>query len=144
MLILAAAGSGKTRVITRRIAQLLSMGIPAWSILALTFTNKSAGEMRERVSKLLLGEDGAALGGERALRGLTATTFHSLCARLLRKYADAAGLSPSFTIYDSGDQASLCKKVVEQLGLSASNFPARSVLSARTNRNTASRRGRAT
>lgn len=133
VLILAAAGSGKTRVITRRIAQLLSMGIPAWSILALTFTNKSAGEMRERVSKLLLGENGASLGGERALRGLTATTFHSLCARLLRKYAEPAGLKPDFTIYDSGDQASLCKKVIEQLGLATSNFPPRSVLSAVSN-----------
>lgn len=130
VLILAAAGSGKTRVITRRIAQLLSMGIPAWSILALTFTNKSAGEMRERVAKLLLGEEGVSLGGERALRGLTVTTFHSLCARLLRKYAEPAGLRPEFTIYDSGDQASLCKKVIEQLGLATSNFPPRSVLSA--------------
>ncbi|MCC6676283.1 MAG: UvrD-helicase domain-containing protein [Phycisphaerales bacterium] len=122
LLVLAAAGSGKTRVITRRIAYLVSCGVPPWSILALTFTNKAAGEMRERVHAVL-GE------GSARTRGLTVTTFHSLCARLLRRYADAAGLKPEFTIYDSGDQASLCKKVLEQLQLATSNWPPRSVLS---------------
>ena len=127
LLVLAAAGSGKTRVITRRIAYLVSLGVPAWSILALTFTNKAAGEMRERVHSLLGGpESGQA-------RGLTVTTFHALCARLLRRYAEPAGLKPDYTIYDSGDQAALVKKAIEALQLSTSNFPPRSVLSAISN-----------
>src|SRR5689334_10581665 len=82
LLVVAAAGSGKTRTITRRIAHLVRCGIPPWSILGLTFTNKAAAEMRARVMELL-SED------PRATRGLTVTTFHSLCARLLRRYADA-------------------------------------------------------
>jgi DNA helicase-2/ATP-dependent DNA helicase PcrA len=125
LLVLAAAGSGKTRVITRRIAYLISCGVPPWQILALTFTNKAAGEMRERVFKLL----GDGFSG----RGLTITTFHSLCARLLRRYAVPAGLKPDFSIYDSADQSALCKKVIESLQLSTSNFPPRSVLSAISN-----------
>lgn len=126
LLVLAAAGSGKTRAITRRIAHLVRLGIPPWSILALTFTNKAAAEMRERVATLL-GDD------PRAGRGLTVTTFHALCARLLRRYADIAGLpglKPDFTIYDSSDQSATLKKVLEHLGLSGSNWPPRSVLSA--------------
>lgn len=127
VLVLAAAGSGKTRVITRRIAYLVSLGVPAWSILALTFTNKAAGEMRERVHSLLGGpESGQA-------RGLTVTTFHALCARLLRRYAQQAGLKPDYTIYDSSDQAALIKKAIEALQLSTSNFPPRSVLGAISN-----------
>src|SRR5262245_17551210 len=125
LLVLAAAGSGKTRVITRRIAYLISCGVPPWQILALTFTNKAAGEMRERVFRLL----GDGFSG----RGLTITTFHSLCARLLRRYAVPAGLKPDFSIYDSADQSALCKKVIESLQLSTSNFPPRSVLSAISN-----------
>lgn len=124
VLVLAAAGSGKTRVITRRIAHLLGQGVKPWQILALTFTNKAAGEMRERISKLLDETSGGPV------RGLTVTTFHALCARLLRKYAEAAGLKPDFTIYDSDDQSKLCKKVIEGLQLSTANFPPRSVLSA--------------
>jgi len=124
LLVLAAAGSGKTRVITRRIAHLVSRGVAPWSILALTFTNKAAGEMRERVLHLVGGPE------SRAARGLTITTFHALCSRLLRKYAEQAGIKADYTIYDSGDQAALVKKVIEGLQLSTSNFPARSVLSA--------------
>jgi len=126
LLVLAAAGSGKTRAITRRIAHLVRCGIPPWSIMALTFTNKAAAEMRERVAVLLGAET-------RATRGLTVTTFHSLSARLLRRYADVAGLpglKPDFTIYDSSDQAAMVKKVLEHLGLASSNWPPRSVLSA--------------
>src|ERR1051325_4878307 len=109
VLVVAAAGSGKTRTITRRIAHLVRQGIPPWSILALTFTNKAASEMRKRGVELLA-------EAPRASRGLTVTTFHSLCARLLRRYADAAGLpglKADFTIYDSGDQSALVKKVLE-------------------------------
>jgi ATP-dependent DNA helicase UvrD/PcrA len=124
LLVLAAAGSGKTRVITRRIAHLISMGIPAWQILAVTFTNKAAGEMRERVASLLEGDPAAS-------RGLTIATFHSLCARLLRRYAavaDLPGLAPDFAIYDAADQMSLVKKVTVSLDLSTSNFPPRLML----------------
>ena len=140
VLILAAAGSGKTRVITRRIAYLLSMGIPAWQILALTFTNKAAGEMRERVSSLLEQHpELAPLGVERAIRGLTVTTFHALCARLMRRYADYMQDRPhwrirsDFTIYDSDDQLSLMKKTLKAMELSTANWAPRTVLSAISN-----------
>lgn len=130
LLVLAAAGSGKTRVITRRIAYLVSLGIQPWNILALTFTNKAAGEMRERVMHLLNPSGDPAA---RVTRGLTVTTFHALCARLLRRYAEQAGLKSDYTIYDSGDQASLVKKVIEGMQLSTSNFQPRSVLGAISN-----------
>ncbi len=124
LLVLAGPGSGKTRVITRRIAFLIAQGIPAWQILALTFTNKAAAEMRERVMKML-GEGSVS-------RGLTVTTFHALCARLIRKYADVAGglgVTGTFAIYDTDDQTTLIKRAIEQAGVSTSNWPARSVLS---------------
>ncbi|CAG1004823.1 ATP-dependent DNA helicase PcrA [Phycisphaerales bacterium] len=126
LLVLAAAGSGKTRVITRRIAYLIHCGVPPWQILALTFTNKAAGEMRERVYSMLGGHSEE----NRATRGLTITTFHALCARLLRRYAVPAGLKPDFTIYDTDDQSAVCKKAIEACQLSSSNFPPRSVLAA--------------
>ncbi len=122
LLVLAGPGSGKTRVITRRIAWLVSQGIPAWNILALTFTNKAAGEMRERVEQLLPEN----LPGR---RGLTVTTFHSLCARLLRRYADAAKLPESFTIYDAADQRDAVKRAIESAGLSTKNWSPASVAS---------------
>jgi DNA helicase II / ATP-dependent DNA helicase PcrA len=124
LLVLAGPGSGKTRVITRRIAYLIACGIPAWQILAVTFTNKAAAEMRERVVKML----GEGAGS----RGLTVTTFHALCARLIRKYADIAklpGITGTFAIYDTDDQTTLVKRAIEQAGVTTSNWPARSVLS---------------
>lgn len=124
-LILAAAGSGKTRVITRRIAKLVRDGEPAWSILALTFTNKAAGEMRERAEALLTGRSNS--------RGLTVTTFHSLCARLLRRYAEAANLKPDYAIYNTSDQLAVVKRAVADAGLSTGNWSPRSVLSAISN-----------
>jgi len=128
LLVLAAAGSGKTRVITRRIARLIRDGAAPWRVLALTFTNKAAGEMRERVTELL--------GEGASTRGLTIATFHSLCARLLRRYAEVAnlpGLSPNFTIYDTADQRALMKQVIADVGLSTSHFAPRSVLAAISN-----------
>lgn len=119
VLVLAAAGSGKTRVITRRIAYLVEQGVPAWSILALTFTNKAAAEMRERINTVL---------PQGTTRGLVVTTFHSLCARLLRRYAEVLGLNPDYSIYDSADQQALIKRILKNLDLSTSNFPPRSVL----------------
>ncbi|MCA9299945.1 MAG: UvrD-helicase domain-containing protein, partial [Phycisphaerales bacterium] len=129
VLVLAAAGSGKTRVITRRIAYLVSCGIPAWSILALTFTNKAAGEMRDRVHAIL-GVD------SRAGRGLTVTTFHALCARLLRRHAESDALprlKPDFTIYPTDDQMALLKRLIDAQGLATSNWPPRQILSAISN-----------
>tara|TARA_R110002073_G_scaffold104622_4_gene236585 strand:+ start:268769 stop:271378 length:2610 start_codon:yes stop_codon:yes gene_type:complete len=134
LLILAAAGSGKTRVITRRIAHLVANNTPPWSILALTFTNKAAGEMRERVALQIAGPNALDEDAPRdpRLRGLTITTFHSLCARLLRRYAERAnlpGLKPDYTIYDSSDQMAAMKRVLKAMNLQASNWPPRSVLS---------------
>ncbi len=133
LLVLAAAGSGKTRVITRRIAYLISCGVPAWSILALTFTNKAAGEMRERV-QTMLAPDGEET---RQSRGLTVSTFHALGARLIRRYGELAandgvqlGIKSDFTIYTSPDQLAAVKATVLALGLSTTNWPPRSVLGA--------------
>ncbi|MEZ6242366.1 MAG: UvrD-helicase domain-containing protein [Phycisphaerales bacterium] len=138
VLVLAGPGSGKTRVITRRIAHLLSLGTPPWSILALTFTNKAASEMRLRVIRQVLGADAGEeqARADRRTRGLTITTFHSLCARLLRRYADRAqipGLKPDYTIYDAADQGAAMKRVLKDMGLSGSNWPPRSVLAAISN-----------
>ena len=110
LLILAGAGSGKTRVITRRVAYLIEQGVAPWNILAITFTNKAAGEMRQRVEAL------------RAPRGATLCTFHSLCARLLREFADEAGLSRNYSIYDQNDQVKLVKEAMTRLNLPTANL----------------------
>src|SRR5581483_7219333 len=120
LLIVAGAGSGKTRVITRRVAYLISLGIPAPSICAITFTNKAAGEMKDRIGKLL----------GRNLRDFgrldqpwpTICTFHSLCLRILRHYASVIGLPANFTIYDSADQTRVIKEALKLLELSSTNF----------------------
>jgi len=119
LLILAGAGSGKTRVITYRIAYLIGNGhAAADQVLAVTFTNKAAGEMRERV-EALLGED---------TRGVWLSTFHSLCARLLRREAPHIGLSRDFVIYDSSDQAAVVKQVEKELGIDDKLVPPRVAL----------------
>ena len=101
LLVVAAAGSGKTRVITRRVAHMLNQGIPGNSILALTFTNKAAGEMRERVEAL------------KPNAGVWLGTFHSLCVRLLRQYGSAVGLDSGFTIFDTTDRLKALKQILE-------------------------------
>jgi len=116
LLILAGAGSGKTRVLTRRIAYLVGeCGVDPRNILAMTFTNKAAGEMRERVESLL----------ERPCKSMWIGTFHSLCARLLRSHADRVGLRSNFTIYDSTDQLALMRRVIADEELSEKQYPAR-------------------
>jgi DNA helicase-2/ATP-dependent DNA helicase PcrA len=123
LLVLAGPGSGKTRVITHRIAYLLSQGIPAWSILALTFTNKAAGQMKQRVETMLEGT------GHDAAR-LTVMTFHAFCARLLRRHAEAAGISPRFSIYDTADQREAMKRAIGEANLSTQNWTPGAMLSA--------------
>ncbi|MEM1350640.1 MAG: UvrD-helicase domain-containing protein, partial [Myxococcota bacterium] len=108
LLILAGAGSGKTRVITRRIAHLIGSGqAHPEQILAVTFTNKAAGEMRERVDELLVD-----IGEEDARQGVTISTFHSLGARMLRRHADRLGLTWSFNILDDVDQLRLIRAIL--------------------------------
>ena len=126
LLVLAGPGSGKTTVVTRRVANLIAQGIPPWQILALTFTNKAAGEMRERIEKLLPEN----LTGK---RGLTISTFHSFCARLLRRYAHAAGLSERFSIYDTADQREAIRQALKEAGLDSKNWTPASLGSAISN-----------
>ncbi len=109
LLILAGAGSGKTRVVAHRVAYLVGVrNVAPWRILAVTFTNKAAGEMRERIIALVGPEDG---------RKVEMGTFHALCARILRRDGAAIGLSPRFVIYDTDDQQSLMKQVFRDLDL---------------------------
>ena len=120
LLILAGAGSGKTRVITSRIAYLVGDGhAQPHEILAVTFTNKAAEEMRTRVEQ--------QLGGD--CRQLWLSTFHSLCARLLRREAPAVGLSRDFVIYDSSDQLSVVKQAMKAMGLDDKLIQPRAALS---------------
>ena len=122
MLILAGAGTGKTRAITYRMANLISKGVPAEAILAVTFTNKAAEEMQTRVTDLLLR---AGVPPERPW----ISTFHSLCARLLRREAAAAGLPKDFAIYDDDDQLAAVKLVMAKLHIEDDALTPRNVLS---------------
>ena len=116
ILVLAGAGSGKTRVLTVRLARLIDgHGVEPWHILAVTFTNKAAAEMKRRVATLLGREpDGLWIG-----------TFHSICARLLRREAPLLGFTRAFTIYDEDDGESLIRRVIDDLGLPPKLYPAR-------------------
>ncbi len=118
MLVLAGAGSGKTRVVTRRVAYLLEQGIKPGSILAITFTNKAAEEMKERVAKLT------------TAKGLRISTFHAFCARELRRFADRLSLSPSYTIYDTDEKTKLVKQCVAALDFDSKTLKPSSVESA--------------
>ena len=116
LLVVAGAGSGKTRVLTRRIAYLMARrGVKPYEILAITFTNKAAGEMKERVTELV---------GPIA-KSMWVSTFHSACVRLLRQEVERLGYSSSFTIYDSADSQKLIQKVCESLNLDSKRYPAR-------------------
>ena len=121
LLILAGAGSGKTRVLTHRIAYLIEeYGVNPWNILAITFTNKAAGEMRERVDNIVTS------GAEY----IWVSTFHSACVRILRRHIEALGYSRSFTIYDADDQRTLMRDILKYLQLDPKKFKERSVLGA--------------
>ena len=111
LLVVAGPGSGKTRVITYRIAALIESGVRPWNICAITFTNKAAEEMRQRA---------AALGSS---SGAHISTFHSLCVRILRKYAAEAGIRSNYSIYDSSDQRRCIKQAVKLCELDTTNFP---------------------
>jgi DNA helicase-2/ATP-dependent DNA helicase PcrA len=118
LLVLAGPGSGKTRVITYRIAALIDSGIKPYNICAITFTNKAADEMRQRVIAL------------ETPAGAHISTFHSLCVRILRKYADKAGINVGFSIYDEANQARCVKQAVNDCELDAANFPPARMLDA--------------
>ena len=121
VLILAGAGSGKTRVLTHRIAYLIEeKGVNPWNILAITFTNKAAGEMRERVDHLV------GFGSE----SIWVSTFHSACVRILRRFIDRLGYDTNFTIYDTDDQKSLMKEVCKYLQIDTKTYRERALLNA--------------
>lgn len=121
VLLLAGAGSGKTRVLTHRIAYLIDeLGVNAWNIMAITFTNKAAGEMKERVENLVgIGSD-----------SIWITTFHSSCVRILRRYADRLGYDNNFTIYDADDQKSVMKEICKRLQIDTKTLKERTILAA--------------
>ena len=120
MLIVAGAGSGKTRVLTSRIAYLIQQGIPPERILALTFTKKAAGEMKERIALMV---------GERQARRLWMGTFHSVFIRFLREFSEVIGFPPTFTIYDTTDSISCIKTCIRQLNLDDKVYKPKEVLS---------------
>ena len=120
LLIVAGPGSGKTRVITHRIAYLVEeCGVNPWQILAVTFTNKAAREMRNRLDRLLLSRSEAVTMG----------TFHAVCSRILRRHGERIGLNPNFTIYDQDDQIDAIKSSMQLADVDAKRFPPRAMLS---------------
>ena len=124
MLVLAGAGSGKTRMLTHRIAHLIESGAARpWEILAVTFTNKAAREMRERVERLVGGREGDT-------RGVWVSTFHSTCVRILRRDGSHLGYEPNFAIYDQDDSLALVKRVLKALGADEKAWPPRGIRSA--------------
>ncbi len=127
LMIVAGAGSGKTKVLTTRIAHLIRLGVDAFHILALTFTNKAAGEMKDRVEQILSAQ-GNSLAGHEA-RNLYIGTFHSVFARLLRAEAPKLGYPNNFTIYDTDDAKSVIKDIVKELNLDDKHYKASYVYS---------------
>jgi len=120
VLILAGAGSGKTRTLTYRVANLIEHGVPAGAILALTFTNKAAKEMKSRISQLV---------GEARAEEAWISTFHSTCARILRRDIEKLGYSRSFVIYDDDDQVSVLKEIMKRLDIDDKYLPLREIKS---------------
>ena len=119
LLILAGAGSGKTRVLTHRIAYLIAeKGVNPWNILAITFTNKAAHEMRERVDKIAGSEGGS----------VWVSTFHSTCVRILRRHIDRLGYDNNFTIYDADDQKTLIKEICRKMNIDTKKVKERALL----------------
>lgn len=118
-LIIAGAGSGKTRVLTYKIAYLLTTGFQPYRILALTFTNKAANEMKERIASIV---------GEKVASQLWMGTFHSIFSRILRQHAELLGFTPQFTIYDSSDSKSLVKNIIKTMNLDDKNYKAGNIL----------------
>jgi DNA helicase-2/ATP-dependent DNA helicase PcrA len=119
LLILAGAGSGKTRVLTNRVAYLIEKGVEPFRILAITFTNKAANEMKERLSLLV---------GEKLARGLWVSTFHAACVRILRREIKALDYQSNFIIYDSADQQTVVKNCLKELNIDEKKYTPRSVL----------------
>ena len=116
LLILAGAGSGKTRVLTHRAAYLIEeCGVPPFHILAITFTNKAAGEMRERIDDLI------GFGADQ----VWVSTFHSACVRILRRYSDRIGYENNFSIYDADDQKNIVKEVMRKLSVNTKEYKER-------------------
>ena len=120
LLVLAGAGSGKTRVLTMRIAHMIAdQGVRPWQVLAITFTNKAAAEMRERLDALLPG----------GTRGMWVCTFHAMCVRMLREDPELVGYRPNFTIYDDDDSRRLVKSIMADLSIDPKSFPLNSIRS---------------
>ena len=121
VLILAGAGSGKTKALTTRIAYMIdACGVNPWNIMALTFTNKAAGEMRDRVDSIV------GFGAE----SIWVATFHSSCVRMLRRYIDRLGYDNNFTIYDTDDQKSVIKEICKRLDIDTKMLKERALMSA--------------
>lgn len=118
-LVIAGAGSGKTKVLTHKIAYYIANGVKPWNILAITFTNKAANEMKERVEKIV---------GDIA-KDIWMGTFHSICVRILRKYIDRIGFGTDFVIFDTSDQKTLIKECLKATGADDKIFTDRSILS---------------
>ncbi len=119
LLILAGAGSGKTRVLTQRIAYLISKGVPPWQILAVTFTNKAAGEMKERVEGLI----------GPAANSMWVSTFHSACVRILRQDIEELGFEKNFVVFDTQDQLIIIKNILKEMNLSDKTYHPKALLS---------------
>lgn len=118
LLVLAGAGSGKTRVLTHRVAYLISQGVPPWNILAITFTNKAAKEMRERVEGMVTAQQA---------REIWVSTFHSTCLRILRREIRALGYDSNFVIYDDADQQTVIKECLKELNIDDKRFAPRGI-----------------
>ena len=124
MLLLAGAGSGKTRVLTHRAVYLIEeVGVNPYNIMAITFTNKAAGEMRERI------DDMVGYGSE----SIWVSTFHSTCVRILRRYIDHLGFDTNFTIYDTDDQKTIMKDICKRLEIDTKIYKEKSFLAAISN-----------